>query len=491
MTEMIGIDKQKPEDIFRAEFYEPVVFSAPRKNYIKDVSDLKQIASDIIGFSQRQGEYRILENYYKNITKINTRLFTDNTKPNNKIGHPFAEIIVNTATSYFSGEPFQVIPDNKSRETDLEFIHKVNDADDVNSELDRLTNIYGHAFEIHWVEKIDGKATSRFKQLDPKNTMIFHSMELDEEPIGAVVWLKRKDKVTNREFYDCTVYTKDTATKFTFSPTHDSKIEITESYEPEPHLVGYLPVIEFLNNEDRSSSFEKVLGLIDAYNIAVSDTINDIEYWADSYLLLKDMSGTDSNDVAEAKRNRVFLVEGTGSAEFLNKNTNDKHLENIKDRLTSDIHKFAQVPNMHDEQFATNLSGTAIRMKIKDLEDKTSGKERKFDKALKRRYEIIFNLLDTKTLSKTDDFVEIIYTRNIPQNLIEIAELVAKVPEGLWSMKTLRTLFPFRYNEEEEAKQIKKEQEEKVESEMGANPFTAPEAPPVEKPSVDEPPKED
>lgn len=491
MTEMIGIDKQKPEDIFRAEFYEPVVFSAPRKNYIKDVSDLTQIASDIIGFSQRQGEYRILENYYKNITKINTRLFTDNTKPNNKIGHPFAEIIVNTATSYFSGEPFQVIPDNKSRETDLEFIHKVNDADDVNSELDRLTNIYGHAFEIHWVEKIDGKATSRFKQLDPKNTMIFHSMELDEEPIGAVVWLKRKDKVTNREFYDCTVYTKDTATKFTFSPTLDSKIEITESYEPEPHLVGYLPVIEFLNNEDRSSSFEKVLGLIDAYNIAVSDTINDIEYWADSYLLLKDMSGTDSNDVAEAKRNRVFLVEGTGSAEFLNKNTNDKHLENIKDRLTSDIHKFAQVPNMHDEQFATNLSGTAIRMKIKDLEDKTSGKERKFDKALKRRYEIIFNLLDTKTLSKTDDFVEIIYTRNIPQNLIEIAELVAKVPEGLWSMKTLRTLFPFRYNEEEEAKQIKKEQEEKVESEMGANPFTAPEAPPVEKPSVDEPPKED
>lgn len=480
---------------FRSEYYAPTLFTEPRQYFINDPSDLKGIAEKIMSFSKRQGEYDLLENYYKNLTKINTRIFDDESKPNNRVGHPFAEVIVNTATSYFSGIPFQIIPEKAAREKELDLIHKINDADDVNSELDRLTNIFGHAFEIHWREEIEGKSYPRFKQLSPKNCMIFHSMELDEKPIGAVVWVRRTNEVTKEITYSCTVYTETTTQKFSFQPNKQSGIEILSSNEAEEHLVGHLPVIEYLNNEDRTSSFEKVIPLIDAYNTAVSDTINDVEYWADSYLVLSGMGGTDSGDIREMKRNRVMLLDGDSSnkAEFLTKNTNDKHLENIKDRLTADIHKFAQVPNLHDEQFATNLSGTAIRMKIKDLEDKTSGKERKFDKALRKRYEIIFALLDKKTLSRTNDFVEILYTRNIPQNLIEIADLVSKIPEGLWSNETLRTLFPFRYNEAEEKRRIKKESEDRVSNEMGANPFTneKPQGDDPEKPQVDDPPAEE
>ncbi|WDS60576.1 hypothetical protein BC6_00061 [Bacillus phage BC-6] len=493
-------EQQLQLDQARALYYTPVELTAPRKYYIEDPTSLKEVALHIIGFNQRQGEYDLLENYYRNITKINSRMASDASKPNNRIGHPFAKIIVKNATSYFTGEPIKVKPHKESRQKDLDRIDIENDTNEVNSELDRLSNLYGHAFEIHWRDTIDGKVTPRFKALSPKNCMIFHSMELDEKPIGAVVFTKKKDAVTKADHYSATVYTETTSQKFTFSPTKDSVENITEQ-PPIPHNVGFLPVIEYLNNEERESSFESVIPLIDSYNSVVSDTINESEYWADSFLVLTDMSGTDSTDIARMKRDRVLLVDGTGKAEFLNKQTNDKHIENIKDRLTSDIHKFSQIPNLHDEQFAANLSGTAIRMKIISLEEKTSEKETKFTKGLRRRYEIIFTALDKSSLEKTTDFVTFQYTRNLPLNLIEIADMVAKAPEGLWSKKTLRTLYPIEYNEKDEAEQIKKEAEESANAMATADPFKVdPKEHPLGsnqgesgmgKPKVAEPPKEE
>lgn len=479
----------------RSLFYAPHVLNAPRKYYIQDVNSLKEVAHHITRFHQRQGEYRLLRDYYNNITKINSRVFEDLTKPNNRISHPFAEIIVNNRTSYFTGEPIKVQPHKESRQKDLDLVHFYNDTDDVNSELDRLSNIYGHAFEIHWNDTIDGKVIPRYKALSPEFCMMFHSMEIDEQPIASVVWSCKRDEATKNQIYSATLYTEDTAQKFSFNLSGESVIDITHQ-KPEPHTVGFLPVIEYVNNEDRASSFAKVMDLIDGYNLSQSDTINDVEYWADSYLVLTDMSGTDSEDIKRMKRDRVLLIDGSGNAQFLNKQTNDKHLENIKDRLTADIHKFSQTPNLQDEQFATNLSGTAIRMKIKALEDSVSDKERKFSKSLRKRYEIIFNTLDKVKLDVTTDFVTFKYVRNIPTNLVEIADMVAKAPENLWSKKTLRTLYPIEYSEKEEVEQLKKEQEEADNRLATVDPFAPPpnsdplekDKPTGEKPPVD--PKE-
>lgn len=459
-------------------YYTPFVFKQPRKYYIKDPNELKDVANEIVRFSGRQSEYRKLKDYYDNITKINTRVYEDKTKPNNKLSHPFAEVIVNTETSYFMGIPLQVKPDKASRNKELDRVHILNDSDDVNSELSRLCSIYGHAFEIHWTDTLpDGSTIPRYKAISPVNCMMFHSMEISEEPIAAVVWVLRKDAATNQDYYSATLYTETEATKFEFNLSDKGSIEFRFNATPKPHAVGFLPVIEYVNNEDRTSSFEKVISLIDAYNSAESDTANDMEYWADSYLMLKNLSGTDPEDLAQARRNRVFLVDGDGDASFLNKQTNDRHIENYKDRLTSDIHKFAQVPNLHDEQFATNLSGTAIRMKIKDLEDKVARKEKKFTASLRKRYEIIFSHFDKVNLDVTTDFVDFIYTRNIPSNLVEIADMVAKAPEGLWSNETLRTLYPIPYNEAEEVKRIKKQQEDEANMMSTVDPFKAVEAP--------------
>ena len=46
------------------------------------------------------------------------------------------------------------------------------------------------------------------------------------------------------------------------------------------HNFGKVPIIRYLNNDDSTGSFEKVLTLIDAYDLTVSDTLNNISYFA-------------------------------------------------------------------------------------------------------------------------------------------------------------------------------------------------------------------
>lgn len=491
-----GADLSSDNRIFNNHVMRPE-FSAPRKYYLEKF-DLEKIIEYIRTFSARQGEYLMLEKYFKGYHYIRDRYYTDLSKPNNRLSHNFPKVIVNTATSYFTGNPPQLKSTDVPTVDAVQEVYNYNDAHDITSELDRLSNLYGHAFEVHWREKEDGKTLHRFKYISPKNAMMFYSPEIDEKPVAFVSWIIEEDEITKEKIYKIRIYdeTYFYDVDFSLKDNTTNKPVVTKS---DPHLFKGVPAVEFLNNEERRSSFEDVIDLIDAYNKVVSDTINDVEYWADSYLMLKEMSGTSPSDIAKMRRNRVLLVDGNGGdASFLNKQTNDKHIENIKDRLTQDIHKFSQVPNLHDEQFATNLSGSAIKWKMKDLEDKTSNKERKFQKSFRLRHKLILSTLGL--LEKANDAAEIqvVMTRNIPANIIELAELAAKIPPGLFSNETLREQFPFAYNEEIEKKRIEAEKEKQLESEMGANPFANPpntgDKPPEggnpTEPPKNEPPKE-
>ena len=75
------------------------------------------------------------------------------------------------------------------------------------------------------------------------------------------------------------------------------------------------------------------------------------------------------------------MDEGT-SAEWLIKNSNDTTIENMKNRLDADIHKFAKCPNLADKEFASNASGIAIKFKTLGTENLVAIKERKFKRGL-------------------------------------------------------------------------------------------------------------
>jgi len=63
--------------------------------------------------------------------------------------------------------------------------------------------------------------------------------------------------------------------------------------------------------------------LQDAYNKLLSAEVDDFESFADAYLVLKGMMGTDPEDLADMKRNRALLLDNDAEASYLTKNISD------------------------------------------------------------------------------------------------------------------------------------------------------------------------
>lgn len=434
-----------------------------RKYHLKNDFTPKDVLALVNKHKSNRLGYKTLLDYYLGKHDILYRTFQDGSKPNNHAVNNFAKLIVDTSTAYFLGEPVTYLCKDKKFLDKFTEVQRDNFSVDVDAELGKLTSIYGHAYELHYLQ--DG--IHKFKAVSPYNMFMCYSMGIEEVPVCAVLYEAHKDAVSNEEVTFVQVFTKDSVIEFNAEGE-----EIKFPPQVKPHYFGEVPAIEYLANEERQGDFETVITLIDAYNTAVSDSINDIEYWNDAYLLLKNLDATTQEDIIAMKENRVLLVDGEGDANFISKNVQDTHIENIKDRLTMDIHKFSQTPNLNDEQFATNLSGVAIKYKMLGLENKTAIKERKFTSALIKRISLIRNILNVRGNNFAFEYVEPIFTRNLPANLVELGDLVSKI-RGLVSDETLRSQLPFVIDNEEEQARLDKEKEAQLEYSIVSPPNNA------------------
>ncbi|HBF9842832.1 TPA: phage portal protein, partial [Clostridioides difficile] len=203
----------------------------------------------------------------------------------------------------------------------------------------------------------------------------------------------------------------------------------------------------------------KVIQLIDAYDKTQSDTANDFEMFTHAVLVV---SGSVVDEEDKKDLNDKYLINfinEEGKADYLIKNIQDTALENYKNRLDNDIHKFSCVPNMSDESFSNNASGVSLAFKLMSLENKVGIKEAKFKKGLMRRIELICDYLKIKKgneYSYTD--IEPVFSRNKPSNEAESAEIMQKLT-GILSQETIISLFPSIQDPQEEMEKIDKEKD--------------------------------
>jgi len=433
----------------------------PRQYFLNDDFEMGDVLSIVDLFLERRTQYNLLYDYYIGKQSIlNRRMESD--KINNKVVNNYGKNIVDNTTNYFLGKPITYTSMN---EQGLELLKKelnLNNVQNIDVELGKISSIYGHAFEIHYIDK---NGNHRFKYRTPKDVLAIYSAKDDAIMLVAINVAIVQDFKTNTDIFLIDVYTDSEITSY--------KKEIGKSFEiseVKPHKFGQVPVIEFLANDERQGDFENVISMIDAYDSAVSDSINDISYWNDSYLMLRDMMGTEHEDIIEMKNNRVILVDGSGDAKFITKNVNDTHVNNVKQRLTEDIHKFSACPNLSDESFASNLSGTAIKYKMIGLETKTFIRECKFKLALKKRIELLVKTMVAKNgnineIASLPEEVTAVFVRNIPSNLVELADIIVKL-RGVVSDETLRSQLSFIADLERESKLLEEEKLEQMKQEM-------------------------
>lgn len=375
-----------------------------------------------------------LEGYYKGNQEILRRTMIDPTKPNNKIVNPFANYITDMFTGYFMGEAISYSGEDAVALQELQMTFEYNDEQDADSELAKDASVYGRAYEMLYV---DSEGATRFKKVNPKEVITVYDNTVENEMLYAIRFYNETDILGENEYTMIEVYSKSDVKVFKADGRVNDMVLVSEM----PHYFSLVPFVEFKNNDDGIGDFELVVSLIDAYDKLASDNLNDFEYFTDSYLGLYGMDA-DVEDIKLMKENRVLIMPENGKAEWITKNANDAQIENIKTRLEKDIHKFSKCPSMTDNNFASNVSGVAMKYKLMGMENVTAVKERKFKKGLQRRIELISNIMTLTSTTFDWRGIEITFIRNLPVNTTEVADMINKL-RGLISNETLISQLPF------------------------------------------------
>ena len=382
---------------------------------------------------------------------------SDSTKPNNKIANSYASYITDTLVGYFMGKPVSYNADDDKVLEELNMIFEYNDEADENIELAKNASIYGVAYEMLYMSEEE----VRFKSLDPKQCIPIFDDTIDSNLLAFIRYYDNYDVVQDKTITIIELITDTTITRYQCGNNYND-FTLLDSYK---HYFGMVPIAIFKNNEEELGDFETVISLIDAYDKLESDSLNDFEYFVDAYLALYGFTA-EPEDIQQMKENRVLLMDEGTSAEWLTKNVSDNNIENIKNRIDADIHKFAKCPNMADKEFASNASGVAIKFKLLGTENKVSIKERKFKRGLQQRLELLATI--NGVLSDGFDWrsIDIVFSRNIPSNDTDIANMVNTL-SGIVSEETLLAQLPFIENVQDEIERLDADREKNKEN----NPF--------------------
>ena len=397
---------------------------------------------------------KLFDYYNAKNDAISAKYKVDPSLPNNKIIHPYGTYITNTLTGYFMGDgvSYSSISDEEGVD-ELRMILEYSDEQDENVELAKQASVFGLGVEL---EYIDQDGLIRIKYVDPREVVLIYEDTLEQNLIYAIRYYKVYDYIQEHYFYKVEVYT-DKEVRLYHADELLSSLVLDNTVN---HYFGQCPVIVYQNNAEERGDFEGVVSLIDAYDKMESDSLDDFDYFVDAYLVLSGLNA-DSEDVARMKENRIILLDQDSDAEWLIKNGDSSGTDSVKTRIDKDIHKFAQVPDMTDEAFAGNASGVAIKYKTMPMENLVAVKERKFKKGLQKRIELIFAILGLKGSTHDWRAIDITFTRNLPTNETELAQMVS-VLDGIVSSETLLSQLPFVDNIDDELDRLKEQKEENM-----------------------------
>ena len=389
-----------------------------------------------------------LHEYYKGRHKIMQRAYEDPSKPNNKVVNPYANYITTLTTGYFIGEPVQYTSADEAALEQYKEIMAFNDEPSVNKEIAKWQSICGEGYEIIYIDK-DGN--TRFKALPALGMIPIYNDDLEQTLIYVIRYWQTYDIETNQMIDYVEVYSALDITKYRIDIGGTMHI-IDQHY----HVFGQVPVTPYYNNAEGQGDFELVISEIDAYDSFESDSVNEADYFADSYLVLSGMEGTTSEDISGMKENRVLVFPEGGEGQWLTKTVNDSWIENEKKRLDQDIHKFSFCPPMTDENFASNASGVAMKYKLMGLENKVGVKENEFEKGLRRRIELIYGIMRKVSGEMAYLDINIVFTRNLPQDLSASVDTVVKL-DGVISDETRLALLPLDIDAKEELEKVEEQ----------------------------------
>lgn len=368
-------------------------------------------------------------------------------KPDNRIVVNFPKYAVDTFNGFFIGNPIKTVADDENVANFIEYLEQYNDQDDNNAELSKICSIFGHGYEMYYS---DEEAELCITYLSPLEAFMIYDDSIIERPMYFVRRYKDDDgneygSISNR--YGVRDFAVTGGLRW-----------LDEDYEP--HYFDDVPATEYVENAERQGLFEPNLSMVNAYNKALSEKANDVDYFADAYMKILGPK-INGEDVQFIRDNRIINFESDEGekviVEFMQKPESDTVQENLLNRLERLIFNIGMVANISDENFGGTSSGIALQYKLLAMKNLARTKERKFTSGMNRRYKLLFG--HPKSKVPADSWVKLHYqfTLNIPANLLEESQIAGNI-EGIVSHATQLKTLSIVDNIQDELDKIEKEE---------------------------------
>lgn len=417
----------------------------------------EEITPELVSDAVELHRSKLLKDYFENedmymsnhsILKGDAK---DPWKPDNRLVINYAKYIVDTFSGYQIGVPVKVTHEDTAVADFIDNFRKLNDMEDTEFELAKIADIFGHAF-LYVYQDEEGNTRTTYNS--PVNMLIVHDDSIQEKPLFAVRYAFEEGAATGYG----QVITASEIVDATFQQGGDVTFG-----ERTPHIYGRLPVVELIENEERQGIFDSVKTLINALNKAASEKANDVDYFADAYLKVVGVE-LDGDMAGQIRENRIFNLWKNGSdgplpdVGFLEKPNSDTTQENLITLLKESIFAVSMVANLSEEDFG-NASGTALAFKLQAMDNLAKMKDRKMQSAFNRLYEIVFNVPMASVPSDGWTGIKYQFTRNVPRNVLEEAQIVAQL-SGQVSNATKLSVLSIVDSPQDEIEKMAKEEED-------------------------------
>ena len=430
-----------------------------------------KIIADLIKENDENLSAKLTDNWdrYSGKVPINKRKNEDPLKisANMKLPNDYYGDIVDQIQGFVFSESITIQHEDEAQNNIITEFNVNNDFDALKTELSEYVLACGRGSVLHYVES--GTGDVKIMNIKPWQVVVVYS-DSTEEPQYAMIYYPyemvnyntgKVDETTRVEWYDkekVTYYIKQGGGYVEEKGEVFEAGEIKELVNPQPHQFDRVPVTEFFANARKQSVFEKVKGLIEAYDIGLSDWMNEIVEFKQAYLKAVGAE-IDEKERKKARNTRVInMPDKDSNIDFLVKNLSPEFVENFIKIVDTNIYKFSKTLNMADEKVVGGgaQSGESRKWRMLSLIFLGMTIEVFFTKGLRRLYKVSASYWN-KFSTKVDPLkITFEFTRKLPSDLLYAAELLNKL-WGKLPVTEIYKLLPFIDDPKEIFEQYKEE----------------------------------
>jgi SPP1 family phage portal protein len=372
-------------------------------------------------------EIDYLYRYYKGDQPILNRVKKIRPEICNKTVENHAYEIVEFKTGYMFGQPVQYVQrqreDNHEGEEQTETnrvatlneLMYLNDKVTHDRELGEWMIVSGTGYRLVLPSNLED-VPFEIETLDPRNSFVVYSTGFGKKPILGGTY-RVEDEDGN---YRIGLYSNSFYWEIVYNGLDEIKF-ITEK----PHVLHYVPIIEYPANPARLGAFEPVLELLDALNNIVSNRIDGIEQFIQHIMkfINCEISAEDFKELKELGAIKITSSEGRqADVEIMTQELNQDQTQTLVDYLYQTILTITGVPDRRASSGGNTGQALTIGQGWTNAEARAVAMEQMFKSSENKFLRIVLRILNDSSNVNIGDLklsdIDVKFNRNKTDNLL-------------------------------------------------------------------------